>query len=135
MSWQAYVDSSLVGSGHIAKAAIVSAAGDSTWAISPNFEVKPDELRTIVAALNARGDTDAAPVSKVLEEGIYVNGERYVITRIEGNHIYARKLKMGVVIVKTNQAILIGQYGEDVQAGNATQTVEALADYLVSSGY
>ena len=29
----------LVGSGHADKAAIVSAAGDSVWATSPNFEV------------------------------------------------------------------------------------------------
>ncbi|CAP70402.1 uncharacterized protein PODANS_3_4810, partial [Podospora anserina S mat+] len=40
MSWQAYVDSSLVGSGHIDKAAIVSAAGDSTWAANPGFTVR-----------------------------------------------------------------------------------------------
>ncbi|KAK7747764.1 profilin, required for normal timing of actin polymerization in response to thermal stress [Diatrype stigma] len=39
MSWQAYVDSSLVGSGHIDKAAIISAAGDSVWAATSGFSV------------------------------------------------------------------------------------------------
>jgi profilin len=44
--------------------------------------------------------------------------------------------KTGIVIVKTKQAILIGFYGEEqVSAGNATQTVEALADYLINVGY
>jgi profilin len=43
--------------------------------------------------------------------------------------------KNGICIVKTTQAILIGHYGENVQAGNATQTVEALADYLRKVGY
>jgi profilin len=35
------VGDSLVGSGHADKAAIVSAAGDSVWAKSANFEVRP----------------------------------------------------------------------------------------------
>ena len=43
--------------------------------------------------------------------------------------------RTGICIVKTGQAILVGHYGENVQAGNATQTVEALADYLVKAGY
>ena len=43
--------------------------------------------------------------------------------------------KTGIAVVKTKQAILVGHYGENVQAGNATQTVEALADYLIKVGY
>jgi len=41
----------------------------------------------------------------------------------------------GVVIVKTNQAILIAHYNESMIAGNAATTVEQLADYLISTGY
>lgn len=37
--------------------------------------------------------------------------------------------------MQTKQAILIGHYNEKMQAGNATQTVEALADYLIKQGY
>ena len=43
--------------------------------------------------------------------------------------------RTGIVIVKTKQAILVGHYGEGMQAGNAATTVEALADYLVKAGY
>lgn len=32
---------SLVGTGHVDKAAIISAAGDSVWAASPGFDVRP----------------------------------------------------------------------------------------------
>lgn len=39
------------------------------------------------------------------------------------------------MIAKTTQAIIISHYGEDVQAGAAATTVEALADYLVGQGY
>lgn len=45
------------------------------------------------------------------------------------------KGREGVVIVKTNLAILIAHYGENVVAGNAAMTVEQLADYLIKSNY
>jgi profilin len=41
----------------------------------------------------------------------------------------------GVIIVKTNQAILVAHYPESVQPGPAANTVEQLADYLVGVGY
>jgi profilin len=41
----------------------------------------------------------------------------------------------GVVIVKTNMAILVTHYPESVQPGAAANTVEQLADYLISVGY
>ncbi|KAL2145053.1 hypothetical protein VTI28DRAFT_8153 [Corynascus sepedonium] len=135
MSWQAYVDSSLVGTGHIDKACIVSAAGDSTWATSVGFAVGADELKPIIAILNESDKQNGPASSKAFSEGIYVGGERYVATRIEDRHIYGRQGRTGICIVKTNQAILIGHYGENVQAGNATQTVEALGDYLIGQGY
>lgn len=43
---------------------------------------------------------------------------------------------MGACIVKTGQCILIGIYdSQKVQPGDATKTVEELADYLLSVGY
>jgi hypothetical protein len=41
----------------------------------------------------------------------------------------------GAVIVKTKQAILIGEYAAPVQAPEATPVVETLADYLISVSY
>ena len=43
--------------------------------------------------------------------------------------------KEGIMIVKTQQAILITHYPETVQPGAAATTVEQLADYLVGVGY
>jgi len=130
MSWQAYVDSSLVGSGNVDKAAIVSAAGDSVWASSAGFSVSSPEMKIVVAAL-AGGQA----AEKLWSEGLHIAGERYVITKAEGRSIYGRKAKEGIVICKTNQAILIAHYGETVMAGNAATTVEQLADYLVRVNY
>ncbi|KAH8889836.1 Profilin/allergen [Thozetella sp. PMI_491] len=131
MSWQAYVDTSLVGTGHIDKAAIISAAGDSTWASTSGFTVKTDEAQKLVAILNNTGGA----VATAQAEGFYVAGERFVVLSLTDRSVYGRQGRTGVVVTKTKQAVLVGHYPENVQAGNATQTVEALADYLVNLGY
>jgi profilin len=43
--------------------------------------------------------------------------------------------KTGIHVTKTKQCFLVGHYGENGVAGNAAQTVEALADYLTKAGY
>ncbi|KAK3390401.1 profilin [Podospora didyma] len=132
MSWQAYVDSS----GHIDQAAIISVAGDSTWASTPGFAVGADEIKKIIEILTESEGAGAKPaVDKAFSEGVHVAGERYVAYSIEDRHLYARKGRTGIIIAKTKQAILVGHYGENVQVGNATLTVEALADYLIGVGY
>jgi len=130
MSWQAYVDSSLVGSGHLDKAAIFSAAGDSVWATTPGFTISPAEMKTLVAAL-----AGGAAADKLWTDGLHIAGTRYVVFKVEGRSIYGRQGREGVVICKTTQAVLIAHYGENVIAGNAATTVEQLADYLVKAGY
>jgi len=128
MSWQAYVDSSMVGTGHVDKGAIYSVAGDSKWAGSTGFELSPPEIQEVVAGLSGKLD-------KLYSEGLHVAGERYVLTKAEDRSLYARKGRDGVVIVKTKMAILIGHYNETMMAGNCATTVEQLADYLIKTGY
>jgi len=130
MSWQAYVDTSLVGTGNLDKAAIFSAAGDSKWAGSHNLHVKPEELKEIVGAYKDTGDP-----KKIQSAGLHVAGERFVVIRADERSIYGKKGKEGIIIVKTAQAILICHYPETVQPGSATTTVEQLADYLIGVGY
>ncbi|OTB06372.1 hypothetical protein M426DRAFT_319106 [Hypoxylon sp. CI-4A] len=131
MSWQAYVDTSLVGTGHIDKGAIISAAGDSVWATTGGFTIKPEEMKEIVAIVSGT----AGASDKAFGNGFHIAGERYVAFRIEDRSLYGRQGRTGVVVVKTKQAIIIGHYGEAQVVGNATQTVEALADYLIKAGY
>ncbi|EPE02532.1 profilin [Ophiostoma piceae UAMH 11346] len=125
--------SSLVASGHIDKAAIISAAGDSVWAASATFTIKPDELKAIATVL----DGNAAAADKAYSEGLHVADEKYVATiiSVEDNIAMVRKGKTGLAIAKTKQAIIVGHYGENAQASNARATVEALAKYLRDSGY
>ncbi|RSL92845.1 hypothetical protein CEP52_013598 [Fusarium oligoseptatum] len=144
MSWQAvlipteyradadlYQHNSLVATGHIDKGAIISAAGDSAWASSSDFQLKPEEMKAISSIVSE----DKAAIDKAFGEGLYIGGERYVLTRVEGRSLYARQGRLGVAVAKTTQAIVVGHHGEAQVAGNATSTVEALADYLIGQGY
>ncbi|KAK1999369.1 profilin [Colletotrichum falcatum] len=131
MSWQAYVDQSLVGTGHVDKAAIISIAGDSTWASTAGFTLSATEMKVIADIV--KGDKDVT--DKAFADGLYIGGERYVMARAEEGTIYARKGREGIAVAKSSQAVLIGHHGEAQQAGNATQSVQKLADYLVSVSY
>ncbi|RPB23491.1 Profilin, actin-and phosphatidylinositol 4,5-bisphosphate-binding protein [Terfezia boudieri ATCC MYA-4762] len=127
MSWQGYVDTSLIGTGKIDKAAIFSAAGDSVWAVSTGFAAKPEEIKNIV-----NGWTNPGPL---YANGLHVNGEKYLCIKADERSIYGRLGKQGICCVKTKQAILVAHYPENVQSGEAAKVVEALADYLISVGY
>ncbi|KLU82740.1 profilin [Magnaporthiopsis poae ATCC 64411] len=131
MSWQAYVDSSLVGTGHIDKAAIISAAGDSEWATSAGFKLEASEMKNIADILsNTNGARDRA-----LAEGMHICKERYVVTTADDNSIYARQGRSGICIAKSQQAILVGHHNEQAIAGNAVAATGALVDYLKPLGY
>ncbi|KAK4620151.1 Profilin [Fulvia fulva] len=130
MSWQAYVDQSLVGTGNVDKAAIFSAAGDSVWATSPSFQISPAEMTSITTAYK-----DTADVKQVQSTGLHIAGEKYVVLKADDRSIYGKKGREGVVIVKTQQAILVAHYPESVQPGSAANTVEQLGDYLIKVGY
>ncbi|CAK5276704.1 unnamed protein product [Mycena citricolor] len=126
MSWQTYVDTNLVGSGKISKAAIVGQQG-GVWATSPGFELSAEEQKAITAAHN---NTDS-----VLASGVRLAGTKYFATQADARSIYGKKGGDGCVLVKTKQAILVTEYVLPAQAGEAVKVVEELADYLIGVGY
>ncbi|WPH02773.1 Hypothetical protein R9X50_00564100 [Acrodontium crateriforme] len=132
MSWQAYVDTSLVGTGNLNQAAIFNTDGNSVWATSAGFTVSPQEMQEVVAAYKDKG-TDG--VKQVQSTGLHIAGERFVVIKADDRSIYGKKGREGVVIVKTTQAILVTHYPETVQPGAAANTVEQLGDYLIKVGY
>jgi len=133
MSWQDYVDKSLVGTGKIDQAAIFDKTGTSVWACSPGFLVAPHEIKDILFAYDDKGD--AVGIKKAQKDGINVQNIKYIVILCEGRSIYGRKGKEGIVIVRTKEAILVSHYPESSGSGEAAVIVEALADYLVSVGY
>ncbi|KAH6607674.1 hypothetical protein Trco_003987 [Trichoderma cornu-damae] len=121
---------SLVATGHITKGAIISIAGDSAWASSPDLTISPAEMK-VMADIVAGNQT---AIDKTYGEGLYVGGQRYVLTRADDN-VYARSGRDGVAITASKAAIVVGIHGETQVAGNATSVVAALADHLKGTGY
>jgi len=126
MSWQTYVDSNLVGSKCITKAAIIGLDAVK-WASSPAFVVTPDESKKLVAAFK-----DA---TSIRASGLFIAGQKYFALKCDDRSIYGRQGSNGVICVKTSKCVLIGIYDDKIQPGQAASVVEKLADYLIDSGY
>ncbi|ATZ45216.1 Bcpfy1 [Botrytis cinerea B05.10] len=130
MSWQAYIDTSLCGSGHVEKGAIYNLEGTSCWATSPDFAITPEEMAEVKNGLDGKTDS-------LYANGLHIAKDRYVLTKVEDDNkmLYARKGKDGLVIGKTVQAIIVARYVDPMIAGNTAETVQKLVDYLVKVGY
>ena len=128
MSWQAYVDSNLVGTGHVSKAAIHGIDG-SVWATSAGLSISAKEATALVTGIN-----DPTPFQT---GGIMLQGKKYQFLRNEkGRSVYGKLgADDGCVIVKTAKAVLVALYTKGTTAGNCTLVVEKLADYLMDNGY
>jgi len=127
MSWQAYIDTSLVGTGNVDDAAIFSANGKDNWAHSKDFKINPDEMTVILDALKDS--------SHIFAEGFKVNGEKFTVINATDRSVWAKKGKQGMIIVKTTQALLLAHHPDTVPTQSCVATVESLADYLISVGY
>ncbi|KAF9449876.1 Profilin/allergen [Macrolepiota fuliginosa MF-IS2] len=119
MSWQVYVDSNLLGTGKIAKAAILGQKG-GVWASSPGYTA-------IVSGFNAPDQVQA--------NGIRAAGQKFFTLQAGERSIYGKKQADGIIVVKTKQAVLVAEYAAPIQAPEATPIVEGLADYLIGVGY
>ncbi|TGZ77471.1 Profilin/allergen [Ascodesmis nigricans] len=137
MSWQGYVDQSLIGTGKIDAAAIFSAAGDSVWAASAGFTIKPEEVKALIDGMNAKepANNNGTWVNPLAAHGFHVNGVKYFTLKSDDRSVYGKQGKVGIVVVRTKQAILIAHYPENTQPGEAAKITEQLADYLIGVGY
>jgi profilin len=129
MSWQAYVDVNLVGSGKVTKAAILGKQG-GVWATSPGFELSKQEQDSIVNAFKSQeGMTSLQGI------GVRLAGEKYFTLQTTDRSVYVKKQADGAALVGTKQCILVAVYCAPIQTTEATPVVEKLADYLVENGY
>ncbi|OSX62169.1 hypothetical protein POSPLADRAFT_1039961 [Postia placenta MAD-698-R-SB12] len=126
MSWQAYVDNNLVGSGKVSKAAIIGLAG-GVWASSAGYTLSAQEQKDIVAAFANPAQAQAS--------GVRLAGQKFFVLQANDRSIYGKKQADGCVLVKTKQAVLVTEYVAPLQAPESTPIVENLADYLIGVGY
>jgi len=127
MSWQGYIDQSLLSTGKVSKAAIHGHDGNP-WATSAGFSVSQTE---VLKAIEAYTDP-----SNVQASGLYIGGVKYTFLRNFENEIYGKKgSDNGCCIVKTPKAVIIGIYEAGMQGGEANKVVGALGDFLKTNGY
>ncbi|KAL1922422.1 uncharacterized protein VTP21DRAFT_9961 [Calcarisporiella thermophila] len=126
MSWQAYIDQSLIGSNKIAKAAIYTHQ-KGECATSSGFKLNPDEVDALINAFN-----DPSPF---YASGIHLGGQKYIPLRCSDESIYLKQGSSGACCVKTKQLVIVGVYADGVQPGEANVVVEKLGDYLRGVNY
>lgn len=128
MSWQEYVDISLVGSGQMDAGAIFSVDGDACWAASTDFRATPEEVRTIVGAFSDSSGVQA--------NGFHVAGDKYIYVHHDDRTVMGRRHDYAVVIwIKTKQTLIVGRTPPGSHPQAAEKVVETLADYLIKTGY
>lgn len=150
MSWQQYVDDSLIGSGFMHSAAIVSLADGSYWAYGGTYIPQPEEVKHILQCLSN--------LSLVQSSGVTIYGVKFfgLQSGADGNskYVFFKRGGAGGCIFTTKQTFIIGVYGnpEDASAlaqdlkkntkhdvpvnpADCNATVKSIADYLIGLGY
>lgn len=130
MSWQAYVDTSLIGGGNCDKALICDAAGDAVWASSKDFSMTDAERKAIADSFK-----DKAEPKSIVAKGVFAEGRKYVILTASDEDLKAKQGKEGLVAFKTTQALLIAHHQDHIQTAAAFNDVAKLGEYLKSMGY
>ncbi|KAG1813674.1 profilin [Suillus subaureus] len=125
MSWQAYVDSNLVGTGRVKQAAILGKAG-GIWAKSAEIKISPEEQKAITAAFTNKAAVQASGFRVADKKYFFLSSDTYGddpnLIVVQG-----KKEADGAVLAQTKQAILTAQ--------DAGILVTGLGSYLASLNY
>ncbi|CAI7574505.1 unnamed protein product [Penicillium bialowiezense] len=124
MSWQGYVDDSLLGSGELSEAAIIGVDNGGIWAASKGF---PGEAQALI-----KGFQDS---SAVLRSGVSVNGTKYHTIQASDKEIIAKQTTSGVLAVKTKKTVIVALWSKDGGQAHAYSLVHKLADQLIAADY
>lgn len=126
MTWQAYVDSSIMEKGFLAGA--ISGADGSLWAASADFSLGTNEQSVLAP------DVDFA---SLLHQDFFISGVGYKAFHVSERSLYGKAIndQNGCVVVRTTQAIVIGVYDAALTPSSAAIIIEGLADYFINLGY
>ncbi|EPY24976.1 profilin [Strigomonas culicis] len=150
MSWQAYIDDSLIGSGFMHSAAIVSLEDGSYWAYGGTYIPQPEEVTHILECIKN--------LTLVQSSGVTIYGVKFFGlqsgTDDDTKYIFFKKGAAGGCIYTTKQTFIVGVYGNPGEASSLAQdltknaqhdvpvnpadcnsTVKRIAEYLIKLGY
>jgi len=128
MSWQAYVDQSLLASGKVQRGGIYDGAGNP-WAYSPGFAAQINEVHTVSSSM-AQNDNCGYLVSS----GVRVEGVKYMFVRGDEKFVYAKNGASGVVFVKGSTGnctfVVVGYHDGSVSSGECETVVTNLVQHI-----
>ena len=125
MSWQAYVDVNLLGTGNVTAAGIYDLKGNP-WACSAGFAAQVEEVAAV-------SDHFATPPD-LAATGVTIAGVKYMFVRgYENEDIYVKRGNTGVCFRRCKTCIIVGYHDDTIQPGACRCAVENLADYLVEN--
>lgn len=150
MSWQAYIDDSLIGSGHMHSAAIVGLHDGSYWAYGGTYIPQPDEVKHIQNCLQS--------LSLIQSTGVIIHGVKFFGLQSgaedDMKFLFFKKGAAGGCVYSTKQTFIVGVYGNPgdasslqadltknekhnalVNPADCNTTVRRIADYLTKLGY
>lgn len=129
MSWQAYVDTNLVGTGQVTQAGIYDLQGNP-WAYtqSPPFAAQVAEVAAVSGHMHT-GDP-----SGLAGTGVVVAGVKYMYVSGSADEVYGKKGNDGVVFCKCNTCMIVGYHNDKIQPGQCRNIVGKLADFLKEQG-
>ena len=123
MSWDAYVDN-LKATGQCEDGCIIGLDG-TPW--TGGLAITAEEGAAIVA-----GFADSAPLRA---SGLMIAGKKYMYLRNDDEMMAGKAGQGGVAIFKTEQALIMGTYNQDMTTGMNMKEVGKMADYLKEVGY
>eukprot|EP00949_MAST-11_sp_MAST-11-sp1_P001560 g1560.t1 len=151
MSWQAYVDTQLVATGHTTQAAMIGKEDASVWANTEDFmprayqaESSDDAGNPITLDINEAQDFVTMAYyefEQAPENGLRLNGEKYMWlgTGDEAGTKYVKAAKgTKTMIISGSVSCVIVAVADKAQGqmfGQLIPAVTGLAAYLAESGY
>eukprot|EP00201_Polytomella_parva_P019771 CAMPEP_0175041314 /NCGR_PEP_ID=MMETSP0052_2-20121109/1836_1 /TAXON_ID=51329 ORGANISM="Polytomella parva, Strain SAG 63-3" /NCGR_SAMPLE_ID=MMETSP0052_2 /ASSEMBLY_ACC=CAM_ASM_000194 /LENGTH=130 /DNA_ID=CAMNT_0016303795 /DNA_START=63 /DNA_END=455 /DNA_ORIENTATION=+ len=130
MSWDQWVSNNLMCAvdedGNTLTSAAILGHDGGVWAQSENFPaITEEEVATIIALL----DGTKTP-------SITLGGNKYIVLFSDESLLRGRKDKEGVILSRTQQALVVGIYTEpNVIAPKCQKLVDSLAENLTNMGY
>ena len=130
MSWQTYVDTNLVGSGRISRAAIMGAQG-GMWAASAGYQLTAAEQKALVDGFS-QPDTLRSIAVRLDNQRYYVVSVRPQGVKVT---VESKKQRNGALLIKTRRAIIVAEYTAPTERTEALFIADGVADHLVGAGY
>jgi profilin len=128
VNWQEFIDTQLLSTGCVSKAAIFSAQGQR-WAASRGFEVTPQEAQFISNVFWDPSELHKGGNRLRLSQKIY-----YAI-KTNGDFLLGRTGSHGCAVSRSRRCTVIGTYEDGAHAVGCMNVVTRVADYLRNENF